>query len=57
MRFTLRQLQVFVAIAMQGNVSRAAESLSLSQSAASTSLSELERHYQLRAGLRLMVVM
>ncbi|MCL7462304.1 LysR family transcriptional regulator [Pseudomonas sp. NW5] len=45
MRFTLRQLQVFTAIARLENVSRAAESLALSQSAASTSLAELERHY------------
>ncbi len=43
MRFTLRQLQVFVAVAQQGNVSKAAHSLALSQSATSTSLSELER--------------
>ncbi|MDN4144981.1 LysR family transcriptional regulator [Pseudomonas tohonis] len=43
MRFTLRQLQIFVSVAQQGSVSRAAESLSLSQSAASTSLTELER--------------
>ena len=43
MRFTLRQLQVFVAVAKQQSVSRAAESLALSQSAASTSLTELER--------------
>ena len=57
MRFTLRQLQVFVAVAMQGNVSKAAESLALSQSAASTSLSELERQSSCqlfdRAGKRL----
>lgn len=43
MRFTLRQLQVFVAVAQQESVSRAAQSLSLSQSATSTSLTELER--------------
>ncbi|MBF7729747.1 LysR family transcriptional regulator [Pseudomonas sp. N040] len=43
MRFTLRQLEVFAAVATQGNVSRAAQTLALSQSAASTSLSELER--------------
>jgi DNA-binding transcriptional LysR family regulator len=43
MRFTLRQLQVFVAVAKQESVSRAAQSLALSQSAASTSLTELER--------------
>lgn len=45
MRFTLRQLQVFVAVARLESVSRAGESLALSQSAASTSLAELERHY------------
>jgi DNA-binding transcriptional LysR family regulator len=43
MRFTLRQLQVFVAVAQQESVSRAANQLALSQSAASTSISELER--------------
>ncbi|MGH8437246.1 MAG: LysR family transcriptional regulator [Pseudomonas sp.] len=57
MRFTLRQLQVFVAVAQQESVSRAAESLALSQSAASTSVTELERqsNCQLfdRAGKRL----
>lgn len=42
MRFTLRQLQVFVAIARSENVSRAAEALALSQSAASAALAELE---------------
>ncbi|WP_163029708.1 LysR family transcriptional regulator, partial [Pseudomonas viridiflava] len=41
MRFTLRQLQVFVAVAQQESVSRAAVLLSLSQSAASTSITEL----------------
>ncbi|MBB2494757.1 LysR family transcriptional regulator [Aquipseudomonas ullengensis] len=57
MRFTLRQLEVFSAVAKQGSVSRAAQSLALSQSAASTSLTELERqsNCQLfdRAGKRL----
>ncbi|MFV0455215.1 MAG: LysR family transcriptional regulator [Pseudomonas sp.] len=57
MHFTLRQLQVFASIARQQSVSRAAESLSLSQSATSTSLAELERQSgcQLfdRAGKRL----
>ncbi|MHB8822467.1 MAG: LysR substrate-binding domain-containing protein, partial [Pseudomonadaceae bacterium] len=43
MHFTLRQMQVFSAIARLESVSRAAESLSLSQSATSTSLAELER--------------
>ncbi|WP_349571707.1 LysR family transcriptional regulator [Azotobacter salinestris] len=43
MRFTLRQLEVFAAVARLESVTRAAESLALSQSAASTSLTELER--------------
>jgi len=42
MRFTLRQLQVFVAVAQHQSVSRAASLLSLSQSAASTSITEQE---------------
>jgi DNA-binding transcriptional LysR family regulator len=45
MRVTLRQLEVFMAVAQQQGVSRAATTLSLSQSAASSSLSELERQY------------
>jgi DNA-binding transcriptional LysR family regulator len=45
MRYTLRQLEIFVAIARAGNVSRAAEIVSLSQSAASTALAELERQF------------
>ncbi|MBA4290929.1 MAG: LysR family transcriptional regulator, partial [Pseudomonas sp.] len=57
MKFTLRQLQVFVAVAQQESVSRAADFLALSQSATSTSLSELERQSDCqlfdRAGKRL----
>jgi DNA-binding transcriptional LysR family regulator len=45
MRYTLRQLEVFVAIAQQQSVSRAAETLSMSQSATSTALSELEKQF------------
>lgn len=45
MKFTLRQMTVFVAVARQESVSNAAKELSLSQSAASTSLGELERLY------------
>jgi DNA-binding transcriptional LysR family regulator len=45
MKFTLRQMAVFVAVARQESVSRAAEALSLSQSATSTALGELERLY------------
>ncbi len=57
MRFTLRQLEVFAAVARLESVTRAAESLALSQSAASTSLTELERQSDCqlfdRAGKRL----
>lgn len=45
MRYTLRQLEIFVAIARSGSVSKAAEQVALSQSAASTSLAELERQF------------
>lgn len=45
MRFTLRQLEVFVAVARFESVSRASEILALSQSATSTSLAELERQF------------
>ncbi|MBU1365315.1 MAG: LysR family transcriptional regulator [Gammaproteobacteria bacterium] len=45
MKITLRQLEVFVAIAHLENVSRAATQLNMSQSAASTALLELERHF------------
>ena len=43
MRFSLRQLEVFAAVARHESVSRAAEELAMSQSAASTALGELER--------------
>ena len=59
MRLTLRQIQVFVEIARQENVSRAAERLAMSQPAASTALNELERNYNCqlfyRAGKRLLI--
>ena len=42
MKFSLRQMAVFAAVARQESVSRAAEALSLSQSATSTALAELE---------------
>ncbi|MBI2778562.1 MAG: LysR family transcriptional regulator [Gammaproteobacteria bacterium] len=45
MRFSLRQLEVFVAISRYDNVSRAAEALSLSQSATSMALIELEKQF------------
>ena len=57
MHFTLRQLQVFLAVASHENVSRAAAELALSQSAASTALKELEQRFDLvlfdRVGKRL----
>ncbi len=57
MRFTLKQLQVFLAVAAHENVSHAAEELAISQSAASTALKELEQRFDLplfdRVGKRL----
>ena len=43
LRLTLRQLQVFVAVAQHGSTTAAAEALAMSQSAVSASLAELER--------------
>lgn len=43
MNITLRQLEIFCAIVRQNHVSRAAKELSVSQSAASMALAELER--------------
>ncbi len=45
MRYTLRQLEVFVAVGRCESVSRAAETLSLSQSAVSTALGGFERQF------------
>ncbi len=45
MKFTLRQLQIFLAVARHGNISRAAQSLHMSQSAASEALLNLEHTY------------
>lgn len=42
MRITLKQLEVFIAVAQSGNVTRASESLSITQSATSMSLSDFE---------------
>jgi DNA-binding transcriptional LysR family regulator len=56
MRYTLRQLEVFLAVARLGSVSRAARELAMSQSAASGSLADLERQFDVqlfdRAGKR-----
>lgn len=46
MKITLRQLEIFAAIARTENVSRAAERLHMSQSAASGALVELERLFE-----------
>ncbi len=48
MKYSLRQLEIFVAISRTDSVSRAAEALSLSQSATSTALSEFERQFDLQ---------
>lgn len=57
LHFSLRQLQVFLAIAHHRTVSRAAEQLSMSQSACSSALKDLESQYELqlfdRVGKRL----
>jgi len=57
MRVTLRQLEVFLAIANHENVTLAADSLAMSQSAASTALREFEQRFDIalfdRVGKRL----
>lgn len=45
MRFSLRQLEVFLATARHQNITRAAAALAMSQSAASGSLKELEQQF------------
>ncbi len=57
MHYTLRQLEVFLATAHFENVTQAATSLSMSQSAASSALQDLEQRFSIqlfdRAGKRL----
>lgn len=48
MRFSLRQIEVFAAVSKTQSVSRAAESLFISQSAASNALAELERQFSIQ---------
>ncbi|WP_431257356.1 LysR family transcriptional regulator [Roseateles chitinivorans] len=59
LRLTLRQLQIFAAVAQTGSTSAAADVVSLSQSATSSALNELERLLGLRlfdrAGKRLLL--
>ncbi|HEX5660150.1 MAG TPA: LysR family transcriptional regulator [Polyangiales bacterium] len=57
MRYTLRQLEVFLSVAKQDSVTRAARELALSQSAVSEALAELEGQFGIqlfeRVGKRL----
>lgn len=57
MRYTLRQLEVFLAVARFASVSRAAKALHMSQSATSGALADLERQFNVqvfdRVGKRL----
>jgi DNA-binding transcriptional LysR family regulator len=59
MRLTLRQLQIFTAIARRGSTTAAAEQISLSQSAVSAAVKELEQSLGLelfdRVGKRLLL--
>ncbi len=48
MRYTFRQLEVFLAVARTGSVSRAGDELAMSQSAVSGSLADLERQFDVR---------
>jgi DNA-binding transcriptional LysR family regulator len=48
MHYTLRQLQVFMAVARLENVTRAADALAMSQSAASSAVKELESQYDMQ---------
>ena len=48
MHYTLRQLEVFLAVARTQNISRAAEALAMSQSAVSGSLADLEGHFDIK---------
>lgn len=48
MHYSLRQLEVFLAVARTQNISRAAEALSMSQSAVSGSLADLEGHFDIK---------
>ena len=57
MKYSFRQLEVFLAAAHFSNITRAAESLAMSQSAASSALKELENQFDIqlfdRVGKRL----
>jgi DNA-binding transcriptional LysR family regulator len=57
LKYTLRQLEIFLATAHTENISRAAENLGMSQSAASSALGDFEQQFDIRlfdrAGKRL----
>ena len=59
MKYSLRQLEVFLATAHGENISRAADELAMSQSAASSALKELEKQFDVqlfdRAGKKLLL--
>ena len=59
MKYSLRQLEIFLAIAHHDNISRAAQSLAMSQSAASGALRDLEEQFDIqlfdRIGKRLKI--
>jgi len=59
MHYTLRQLEVFLAAAHTENITRAAQQLSMSQSAASSALKDLEQQFSIqlfdRIGKRLQI--
>ena len=59
MKYTLRQLEVFLATAHHENISRAADELAMSQSAASSALKEFEKQFDIqlfdRAGKKLLL--
>jgi len=48
MRYTLRQLEIFLAVAQSESVSRAATGIGMSQSAASGALTDLERQFDIQ---------
>ncbi len=48
MRYSLKQLRVFLKVAHYQNISKAALDLSMSQSAVSSALSDFERHYDIQ---------
>ncbi|OUS02301.1 LysR family transcriptional regulator [Gammaproteobacteria bacterium 54_18_T64] len=48
MRYSLKQVQVFLKVAHYENISKAALDLAMSQSAVSSALSDFERHYDIR---------